>query len=199
MDAEVGAAVSTCYYDYTEADIKKYRAHVYMCACYTPETATSILVNRKCKLFGAGKIRAFIDEFMKERKEIEEKNLAVQTVQAEAPSTQHTSINLPADDHTRAIILLHIIKQLPGYARAGGGMMVCALAKYLTAEQWEEELDYLENSQDTRVIWVEQFIRAGMTIRDSAQVNSFIEAEAEKIPLCVGAQCGQYIELTFID
>lgn len=189
-------------YNYTDAEFKKYRAHVYMCASYSTRTATDILVYHKCRLFSAGKIRALVDEFMKDRKETEEKNIVL-------PNTPAVATHLPATDHTRTMILLQIIKRLPSYARIGGGMMICALAKYLTAEQWEDELEHIENSQDLQVLWIEQFVRASIILREdcsstdsriNSQVNAIIESEAEKMPLRLSfMRNDEYVELTFVD
>jgi hypothetical protein len=212
------------YYQYTAATCEKYRACVYLCTCYNTRTATDILVQHKCRLFSAGKIRALVDEFMKDRKDIEEKEsvaakdlttedsttadpTAGNSVVAKDPSSQVKRTYLPATNYTRTTLLLQIIKQLPSYARVGGGMMICALAKYLTAEQLEEELDDIENSQDTRVLWAEQFIRANKVLKEAntsdstdSQINTFIETEAEKMPLRLACmRDDEYVELTFID
>lgn len=197
-------------YDYSPDVFKIYREFVYKCVSYNTRTATNILVHHKCRLFSAGKIRMLVDEFMKARELIE---VPIQTtvhtqiptsVQTQMPSTaqQFSNVIMPCS-RNRALILLQIIERLPSYARIGGGMVICALARYLTPVQWNEQLDYVESSQNTAILWTEQFINACIVIiecDDDAAINRFIETEAEKIPLRLSCmRRSEYVDLTFVD
>lgn len=156
---------------FTEENIKTYRNFVYRAVCYNPRTATDILINHKCQLYSASKIRELLREFISDRKE----NIS---------------------DCAKAQLLIAIAATLPSYARMSGGMLICAATHYMTVAEIEDELEYLEDCQKN--LWIEPFLSAGIAIRDASpeEINKYIELEAEKMPVRLRSI---YAEVTFID
>lgn len=203
---------------FTEEILKEYQSFVYRCACYNTRTATNILVYHKCRLFSARKICALVTEFMNDRDEKEAQLPEVDPVDYNDPAnttdttdtTNRQSVSLPANNKTRSLILLSLASRLPSYARLCGGMLICALSEYITDEEWREQLDFTEDQQNEKILWVETFINACIVLREEFSGAStpertnakyvFIENEAEKMPLQLSCMCrDEYVELTFVD
>lgn len=158
-------------------------------SCYNTRTATDILVRHKCQLYSAKKIRVMIGEFM-------------------SNGLNNSPDNSPANDSSNvqyitAISLLEQLYNLKSYARTCGGMAICALAQYLTVEQWYEHLELLESKQSEQLLWIEPFIRGCITLKDDEfpqeKIDWFIESIAEKIPVSLLCMYDEPVEITYID
>ena len=186
------------YCTYTQDILKEYLSFVHGCTSYNTRTATNILVYHKCSLFSARKICAFVSEFMNDRREKEAKLLVIAPDDLDCPNI------LPTTNKTRALLLLGVVERLPSYAHICGGMLICALAEYLTPDEWNEQLDYTEEQQNEKILWIEPFLRACILIKNSGmtdqQLYNFIEFEAEKMPVRLSfMRSDEYVEVTFVD
>jgi hypothetical protein len=226
-------AESVGKYKYNDEALQNYITFVKLCTCYNTINSTDILMNKRCKIFGAKKIRAFVKEFMDERRLIESRDaVSTEAVSIDAAGTDAVSIDAAgterantnaagtnavsrdasntedtpvqtifnATDRSRTFMLLAIIERLSSFARIGGGMMICALADYMTLKEWESYLFRIEILQSEELLWTEPFIRICINSPSAVSLDKYIEEEAEKIPARLSfMRYDEHVEIMFID